>query len=123
MISDPVRAAHAAAVSHAAYLVVASQHPVARSHQAPAVALPAVACQPPLAPAALQAGVFLHPLLAAAVPSAVVPVAVVPTAAVVPSAAVPVVVVPIVVVPSVAVPVAAVAVTLADADKGFVSLL
>ena len=84
MISDPVRAAHAAAVSHAAYLVVVSQLPVARSHLAAVAVLPAVACQLPLAVAVHPAGVFLHPLLAAAVPSAVALVAVVPTAVVVP---------------------------------------
>ena len=103
-------------MSHAAYLVVASQHPVARSHLA-AVALPAVACQLPLAVAVHPAVAFLHPLLAAAVPSAVALVAVVPTAVVVPSAAVPVVVVPIVVVPSAVVHAAAVADTSVDTDK------
>lgn len=92
-------------MSHVAYLAVASQHPVARSHLA-AVALLAVAYQLPLAVAVHPAVAYLLPLLAAA------------HTAVVPSAAVLVAVVPIVVVAHVAVAVhVAVADTSVDTDK------
>ena len=92
-------------MSHAAYLAVASQHPVARSHPV-AVALLAVAYQLPLAVAVHPAVAYLLPLLAAV------------HTAVVPSAAVLVAVVPIVVVALIAVAVhVAVADTSVDTDK------